>query len=269
VTLPIPGQTTAVAFNPDPDTARAQANGAWLVAQTREPAELVFVNDSPSHDQQVVDLAGASVLDTGHELFHRDSGDGIACAGCHAEGGEDGRVWKFKPTGDRRTQALHVGISGTEPFHWDGDMTDLGVLMDEVFVRRMGGAHQSPDRIEALKTWLSTLTPPARFGDASSPEAVRGKALFESSDVGCVSCHSGDKHTNNQNVNVGTTEATHLLQVPSLVGIGYRAPFLHNGCAATLRDRFNPACGGGDKHGKTSGLTDTQIGDLVAYLQTL
>jgi hypothetical protein len=57
--------------------------------------------------------------------------------------------------------------------------------------------------------------------------------------------------------------------VPSLVGIGYRAPFIHDGCAATLRDRFDPKCGGGDLHGKTSGLTEEQIGDLVAYLETL
>jgi len=217
----------------------------------------------------VVSLGGASVLDTGHELFHRDSGAGVACAECHAEGGEDGRVWKFSPTGDRRTQALHVGIAGTEPFHWDGDMTDLGVLMDEVFVRRMGGPHQSSDRLSALRTWLSALRPPAPIGDPAAPQAVAGKALFESADVGCISCHSGEKHTNNLNEFVGTTASGHTLQVPSLVGVGYRAPFLHNGCAATLRDRFDPACGGGDNHGKTSALSEEQLGDLVAYLRTL
>jgi hypothetical protein len=68
---------------------------------------------------------------------------------------------------------------------------------------------------------------------------------------------------------VGTTEARQSLQVPSLRGVGYRAPFLHNGCAATLRARFDPACGGGDLHGKTSQLTDDQIGDLVSYLESL
>ena len=44
---------------------------------------------------------------------------------------------------------------------------------------------------------------------------------------------------------------------------------MHDGCAATLRDRFNPACGGGDRHGVTSQLSSAQIDDLVAYLQTL
>ena len=43
---------------------------------------------------------------------------------------------------------------------------------------------------------------------------------------------------------------------------------MHNGCAATLADRFDPKCGG-DKHGNTAGLSDLQRGDLVAYLESL
>jgi hypothetical protein len=59
-----------------------------------------------------------------------------------------------------------------------------------------------------------------------------------------------------------------MFQVPSLLGIGTRGPFMHDGCAATLRDRFNPACGG-DKHGITGQLSPAQIDDLIAYLNTL
>jgi hypothetical protein len=88
-------------------------------------------------------------------------------------------------------------------------------------------------------------------------------------DVGCAGCHSGDHFTDNANVWVGTTEADRTLQVPSLVAVGYRAPFLHNGCAGTLIDRFDPACGGGDNHGHTSTLTDAEKADLVAYLESL
>jgi len=43
---------------------------------------------------------------------------------------------------------------------------------------------------------------------------------------------------------------------------------MHDGCAATLRDRFG-ACGGGELHGHTSQLTPAQIDDLVAYLESL
>jgi hypothetical protein len=58
--------------------------------------------------------------------------------------------------------------------------------------------------------------------------------------------------------------------VPFLVRIGARAPFMHDGCAPTLKDRFlDPVCSGGDRHGKISHLSEAQIDDLVAYLETL
>lgn len=266
--LNVPGQTTAVAFNPATDTD-AKEEGTWIAAQTREPASLVLFGDPFGERVHTITLGGDSVLDTGHEIFHRDTGAGIACASCHAEGAEDGRVWKFTPIGDRRTQSLNVGLPGTEPFHWDGDVADLPSLVELVFVHRMGGPHEDPSRVAALASWLGTLTPPTRMVGAASPEAVRGRALFESKDVGCSDCHAGAKLTNNQNANVGTTPEGHFLQIPSLVGVGFRAPYLHNGCAATLRDRFDPACGGGDKHGKTSQLSEDEIGDLVSYLRSL
>src|SRR5262249_41652974 len=98
--------------------------------------------------------------------------------------------------------------------------------------------------------------------------ALRGKALFEDPSVGCSSCHSGPRYTSSVTVDVGTGGA---FQVPSLVGVGSRAPYMHNGCAATLRDRFagSIACGGGDSPGQTSQLADAQIDDLIAFLETL
>jgi len=43
---------------------------------------------------------------------------------------------------------------------------------------------------------------------------------------------------------------------------------MSDGCAATLFDRFDPACGG-ELHGNTAGLSEDQIIDLVAYLESL
>jgi cytochrome c peroxidase len=59
-----------------------------------------------------------------------------------------------------------------------------------------------------------------------------------------------------------------MFKVPSLLGVAVRAPYMHDGCAATLRDRFG-ACGGGDLHGKTSTLSETQLSDLIAFLESL
>jgi mono/diheme cytochrome c family protein len=261
-------QPIAVAFNPI-DDLRPPTTRAWLVVQTRQPARVVIFGDESPIFSRSIDLGGEDVSDTGHELFHKLTAAQIACASCHSEGGEDGRVWKFVQTGDRRTQAVHTGLKGTEPFHWDGDMTDFGMLVTEVMVHRMGGAPQSLPRQAAFERWLFQLRPPAAIVAANDDRALRGRALFESVEVGCSGCHAGSKLTNNQSVFVGTTTGNHPLQVPSLRGVGFRAPFLHDGCAATLRGRFDPACGGGDLHGKTSQLNEAQIGDLLAYLESL
>jgi cytochrome c peroxidase len=59
-----------------------------------------------------------------------------------------------------------------------------------------------------------------------------------------------------------------MFKPPSLLGVAARPPFMHDGCARTLRDRFG-SCGGGDAHGKTSHLTAAQLDDLTAYLESL
>jgi cytochrome c peroxidase len=96
---------------------------------------------------------------------------------------------------------------------------------------------------------------------------ARGQSLFSDPKVACATCHADALLTNNTTVDVGTGQP---LQVPSLRGLSWRAPFMHNGCAPTLADRFSSAaCGGGDKHGATSTLTAAQLGDLTAYLESL
>ena len=139
--------------------------------------------------------------------------------------------------------------------------------MSEVFVGRMGGVRQTPERVDALSNWLFALKAPPAIRDATDPAAQRGQVLFNSADIGCSSCHSGAKFTDNLSVSVVTTNSK-TFQVPSLIAVGYRAPFMHSGCASTLAARFDVSCGG-DAHGKTAGLNPEQIGDLVAYLESL
>lgn len=252
--------TTAVVFSP--------LDSSVLYAQTRSPAQLYIV-DLISGAAEVVQFGGALMQDTAHDLFHRSASAGIACASCHPEGMDDGHVWNFEGLGLRRTQPLDVGLQGTAPFHWDGTLQSVGALMDEVFIGRMGGVFQSPERLAALESWLFQLKPLPPRRSADDALAQRGAALFASEAVGCTTCHSGTSLTNNLSYQVGTTADGALLQVPGLHGIGYRSVLMHDGCANSLRERFDPACGGGDAHGVTSNLPPEDIDALIAYLETL
>jgi cytochrome c553 len=256
VTTPEYNQAVSVAFNP--------IRPFQLLALLREPAQLLIAQLDTGEQVQVT-LSDQSMLDTGHDLFHQSTPSGLACASCHPEGGEDGRVWLFNDVEQRRTQSLEVGLRGTEPFHWRGELAGVSSLMTEVFFFRMGGPLQNEARVNALADFIFELEGPAPMRVAADALALQGKALFESAAVGCATCHSGENFSDNKSYDVGTGE---MLQVPSLVGVAYRAPLMHDGCAADLWARFEPSCGG-SRHGSTAELTVEQVNALVAYMESL
>jgi hypothetical protein len=256
---PDPSVPQVAAFQP---IAVAFDGSDHVVVQSREPALLALPGNV------TITLSADSRADTGHDVFHANSGGFLACASCHAEGNDDGRVWKFACFGERRTQSLQTGIKGTEPFHWSGDESDFTNLMNDVFVGRMSGPLLTSEQNNALFHWVDAQPLPVRTAPADAAAVARGKTLFDDpAGAACVTCHTGTKFTNAQTVDVGTGAP---FQVPSLVGVGTRGPYMHNGCAKTLEQRFtNTACGGGDAHGHTSNLTPSEISDLLAYLNSI
>ena len=247
-------------------TALTLTSAYELAVQEREPAAISFYDLRTRSMRTRIELGGASRFDTGHAIFHARTAAGLACASCHPEAGDDAHVWTFEGIGPRRTQTLRGGLLGTEPLHWNGDMADLRTLVKEVFVGRMSGFSPTPQQADALALWLDAQ-PALHAAPADAAAAERGKLLFESEETRCAQCHAGDRFTNNRSENVGTGAE---LQVPSLKGVRFRTPLMHDGCAATLSERFtNTACGGGDQHGTTSHLSAPQVSDLTAYLETL
>ncbi len=231
--------------------------GTDLTIRDQRGNDIVLAKDSPAHLGQV--------------LFHGDAGSGIACASCHPSGGSDGRAWDFFIiTKDhdfieqtRRTQTLRAGIEGK--LHWDGEFENMNELMSDVFSKRMGGFEIEQGDEASLVDWLGQLEP--ETGLTHPPEladvVARGAELFAS--TGCDGCHSGDDLTDHKFYDVGTGG---MLKTPTLRGIAHRTTFLHDGCASTLRGRFDPECGG-NQHGDVADLNDSDLDALTAYLETL
>ncbi|HXU00251.1 MAG TPA: cytochrome-c peroxidase, partial [Polyangia bacterium] len=246
------GQPIAVAFD----------GSGQVVVQSREPAMLALPGSIK------IMLSTTSRNDTGHLIFHSNAGGFLACASCHAEGNDDGRTWNFTCQGARRTQSLQAGgLKGSEPFHWDGMETDMTRLMVDVFQGRMSGPQLAVEQINGLMTWIDAQPRLVHTMPSNATAIERGRALFnDTTRAACVSCHSKSTFSNNTTIDVGTNGA---FQVPSLIGIGNRGPFMHNGCAKTLADRFNDTACGGARHGNVSGLNAGEISDLVTYLQSI
>jgi hypothetical protein len=237
----------------------------------------------------------------------------ISCGMCHLDGDTDARVWDFTQRGEglRNTIPIlgHAG-TGDGPIHWSGNFDEVqdfegdirnqfegtGLMSDADFdfgtrSQPLGDkkAGLSVD-LDALAAYLTSLTtePVSPFRDANgalTPAAVRGKALFESTTLGCTTCHSGPRLTDSHFVtpgipllhDVGTLNAAAGqrlgqpltgIDTPTLHSVWSSAPYLHDGSAATLRDVLTTH-NVGDKHGTTSQLTPANLDDLVAYLLSL
>jgi cytochrome c peroxidase len=130
-------------------------------------------------------------------------------------------------------------------------------------MRRLGGSGLARRDIDALAAYLEAL-PAVRAPTRDPMQVARGRRVFDSE--GCRSCHDGPTYTDQQRHKlVGTLRES---DTPSLIGVAASAPYFHDGSAATLeallRDR-------GAVHGMadTARLTDPQIADLAAFLDTL
>jgi len=232
-------------------------SGEW-VYQGREPAIVVRDGDV------VTTLPTSSVADDGHAFFHQSPGVAIACASCHPEGGDDGHTWRFVGVGPRRTQTLRGPILDSAPFHWAGDVPSFSSLARSRVEDQMGGPQMHGMFVAGMARFVESI-PHLPLAVVEDPDAVeRGAALFASDEVGCTDCHRGPSLSDDRTVDVGTGRP---FQTPGLRGLRYRAPFMHDGCADTLHDVFY-ACRT-DRHGDVDHLSSDEIGDLVAFLETL
>jgi len=258
----------------------AQLGVPFAVVQQRAPYAALEVY-APGFETLAAEVTlpqATSHLDTGFDLFHLPTIVGTACMNCHPEGSDDGHTWQFSQSATtggpstttiRRTQSLR-GLAQTAPYHWDGSLHDVKAICDEVFTHRMGGGTVSDEQAEILTHWLVAVPRVAVRSDLDTSAIAQGAQVFANS--GCTQCHGSGTGTLYDNQDVGKTDSlgqSAPLQVPSLYDVADRAPYMHDGCAATLMDRLtNPACAG-SKHGATAQLSQTDLTNLETFLESL
>lgn len=230
----------------------------------------------------------------------------IACASCHDDGGQDGRVWDFTQLGEglRNTQSLKgPGGMGHGRLHWSGNFDEVqdfenpirqhfggsGFVDDTLY---HAGAHASPlgdplaglsEEMDAVAAYLASLneaplSPYRASADALTPTALRGREHFMA--LRCYDCHETDAFTDSstgQLHDVGTIlttsggrlgQALTGIDTPTLRGVWRTAPYLHDGSASTLREVLTSR-NTGELHGEVSSLDSAELDELVDYLRQL
>lgn len=216
-----------------------------------------------------------SLAERGELLFYdaRLSHDGwMSCHSCHTDGHTNGqRNDNFSDStfgAPKRVLSLRT-TTDSAPFGWRGTAATLEEQIEKSIVHTMqGGQKPSSDELKALAAYLKTLTPPpstaALRGTADADAIERGQSIF--AEQKCTRCHTPPAYTSPKLYNVGLKdELDHdTFNPPSLLGVGQRAPYFHDGRAATLVDVFRE-----HRHRLQRDLSNEELSDLVQFLQSL
>jgi len=240
----------------------------------RHDAELTRVRDLPAR-------YSAAAL-AGRKLFHDAANSHVtpsavvACSTCHPGGGDDGLVWFIHtskiPLKRRRTPHLAGARSSTAPFHWDGAFTTMPALASATITDLMAGDGLLVD-IESIQAYLDEIVLPPQPPPGDPAAVARGQSVFASPAAQCATCHAGPDYTDNalhavlDPMSLDPDDAFSMANTPALRGLFLRAPYFHDGRAATLRDLLlTPEAAA---HGGATTLSPAQLDDLIAYLESL
>jgi YVTN family beta-propeller protein len=137
-------------------------------------------------------------------------------------------------------------------------------------------AGEDVTKIDALFDYLlSGLLPPPTLARELTAQEQKGKALFESPQTACATCHAPASGFTDRVAYplralptrlTFETESNQSFKTPSLWFIAGTAPYFHDGSAATLEElvRNNK-----NRMGATEQLTVDEKDALIAYLRTL
>ncbi|NUP05281.1 MAG: c-type cytochrome [Polyangiaceae bacterium] len=249
----------------------------------------------------------------GRRLFYdatdRITSGGLACAGCHPEGRDDGHVWHEASfdTPDGGTRANFVGtyenvpdlaktkgfprrtawlvgrVDAQGPYGWRAESATLGDRIQAgMGLHRWGGlpAHE-PANVAARSAYLTIflrkgLVPPARSTTAElGPLERRGKEVFGDATAACASCHKAETSF--------TDRVAHpLAALPLVRGFDDEPKQAFKTPSLAFVGNRGPYFHDGsatslerlidnnkDRMGKTTHLSEADRAALVAYLKTL
>jgi DNA-binding beta-propeller fold protein YncE len=197
----------------------------------------------------------------------------VTCNSCHMDGASDNSTLHITDGLPLQVPAPW-GADQTAPYFWDGSIPTIENLVSGALKLHNHTGVPPPNGAETeLLTYLTAHTPPPSIylntNGTMTANQIAGQTIF--GNVGCPTCHMAPVFIPVAPNPLTLTQGMDGLvpaNVPSLRGAWATAPYLSEGQAATLMDvfTFNPS----DIHGQqTAGLTQTQLQQLVAYLQSL
>lgn len=217
-----------------------------------------------------------TLIRRGEAIFYdakRSLDQWYSCHSCHYLGGtnsvamdtmNDGSPYTFK------TVLPLYQCADTGPWTWHGWQDNYKAAMKHSLQTTMLGPAPTDDDVEAIGAFLGSLKPPPNYRSKLQDDAAtRGEKIFRSSKFGCQECHSnraqGDKQIHDLGLGVGG-DAYKGFNTPNLQGVFRKVLLMHDGRHDTLEEVLKGAHAPENVRGEP--LSDSEISDLVAYLQS-
>ncbi len=275
--------TRGLALSPDGRTLAVASyfdGKVLLVDVATEKTSAVSLANQPAEDRI---RKGERLYNSGKTCYQ----SWLSCATCHEGGRMDGLNWDLlnDGQGNPKNARAHVLSSVTAPTNITGCREDARVSVRAGYKNIEFQEAPEAEVVEPTYAYVQSLTAepsPYLAADGTlTPDAVEGKKIFESSEVGCSGCHQPPLFTDQQRHDVGTRILADELgkwdigkwdeggyDTPTLVEVWRTAPYLHLGHAATVKEvftKFNPS----DRHGRTSQLSEPQLNQLASYVMQI
>jgi cytochrome c553 len=200
----------------------------------------------------------------------------VACATCHPSGGDDGLVWFIHtsaiPLKRRRTPHLANAHTGTAPYHWNGEFASMDDLARATIADLMAGDGLLVD-FDSFQSYVDEIVQPPALPPADPAAVARGQGTFNSASAGCAVCHVPPLYTDDKMsavlspMSLSSDDVIMQSNTPGLAGVFLTAPYFHDGRSPDLHDLLTRRDAA--MHGNTSALSDGDVDDLIAYLQSL
>jgi DNA-binding beta-propeller fold protein YncE len=251
-----------------------------LVDVATEKSYSVSLANNPAEDQT---RKGERFYNSGKNCYQH----WLSCATCHEGGRMDALNWDLlnDGQGNPKNARSHVLSALTPPTNITGCREDARVSARAGYKNIEFQEASETDIVEPTYNYIQSITPePSPYLGADgqlTPDAVEGKKIFESSEVGCSGCHRPPLFTDQQRHDVGTRILADEMgkwdvgkwdeggyDTPTLVEVWRTAPYLHLGHAFTVKEvftKYNP----NNQHGKTSQLSEQQLNQLASYVMQI
>jgi YVTN family beta-propeller protein len=197
-----------------------------------------------------------------------------SCATCHPDGRVDGLNYDLYDDGcgNPKNVSSMVMAHESEPSGWRGVRQSFDTSV-AAKVRHVLWSIRSQEDLDAIMAYIRSLEPAPsphyRYDEDGRPlrSVAAGRALFESEEVGCATCHPAPIYTDNQSHDVGSRslyDRVDEFYTPSLVECWRTGPYLHDGRYLSIRELLIEG-----NHGNTADtLTEEEIEELILYVLT-